>query len=482
MPGVIVSTSVRTGPVGAQVAPAASFFVAGVAERGPADEYTSITSISEFESVYGGRVAGSSLYDSVATFFEEGGARCYVARIVGPDAESGTLTLGGSVGLTAKGPGVWSADLYGKAETSGGSSVVKLYYPDNATLVYTSAAYDNVADLVSAINASTVASLYVTASAASNSLPTNMVSASAFSTGDGDETNITDTETEAALNLFIDSLGAGAVSLVDRDDTDAHEMLLNHGYTNNRIAIMHGVSDDAVLDAIALSEAASALDHAEYGALYYPWVKIPDGVTNGGTRTIPPDAYVAAKRSKVHTQTGAWAPAAGLATVANYVSGLASEIGRTDGDTLNAANVNAIRLIQNSIRIYGARSVSADSADFKFITARDAVNYITVQAKATLEDLVFGVLDGRNAIFAEIASRLTSIIEPIRLAGGLYEAFDSTGKRIDYGYTVKCDNSLNPSSQLAEGTIKARVGLRVSTIGELIQVDILKSNISGSLS
>lgn len=482
MPGVIVSTSVRTGPVGAQVAPAASFFVAGVAERGPADEYTSITSISEFESVYGGRVAGSSLYDSVATFFEEGGARCYVSRIVGPSAVSGARTLGSSVELTAKGPGAWSANLWGKAETASGESVVKLYYPDASTLVYTSAAYDNVADLVSAINASSVASLYVTASAATSSLPTNMASASVFTTGDGDEANITDTEKSAALDLFIDSLGAGAVSLIDGEDSNAHELLLNHCYTNNRIAIMHGASDDTTSEAIAHSEAAALLDHAEYGALYYPWVKIPDGVTAGGTRTIPPDGYVAAKRSKVHTQTGAWAPAAGLATVSNYVNGLVTEVGRTDGDTLNAANVNAIRLIQGSIRIYGARSVSPDSADFKFITARDAVNYITVQAKSTLEDLVFGVLDGRNAIFAEIASRLTSIIEPIRLAGGLYEAFDSTGKRIDYGYTVKCDNSLNPSSQLAEGTIKARVGLRVSTIGELIQVDILKSNISGSLS
>jgi hypothetical protein len=482
MPGVIVSTSVRTGPVGAQVAPAASFFVAGYAQRGPADEYVSITSISEFEDVYGGRLAGSSLYDSIATFFEEGGARAYVARVVGPDAVSGELSFGSSIDLTAKGPGDWSEDLYASVTTTSGSSVVSLYYPTSSTAIYQSAAYDNVADLVSALNASPIASLYISASAGSSTNMPTTASAAAFDGGAAGAGPVTIDEHEAALNLFIDSLGAGAVSLVELGTSAAHEVLLNHGYTNNRIALMHSTSLQTVNGVIADSEAASALDHAEYGALYYPWVKIPDGVTNGGTRSIPPDAYVAAKRSKVHTQTGAWAPSAGLVSVANYVSGLAAEIGRTDGDTLNAANVNAIRVIQGSIRIYGARSVSADSADFKFITARDAINYITVACKTTLEDLVFGVLDGRNAIFAEIASRLTSIIEPIRLAGGLYEAFDATGKRIDYGYTVKCDNGLNPASQLAEGTIKARVGLRVSTIGELIQVDILKSNISGSLS
>jgi hypothetical protein len=482
MPGVIVSTSVRTGPVGAQVAPAASFFIAGFAERGPADEYVSVTSISDFESVFGGRVSGSYLYDSVATFFEEGGARAYVARVVGPDAVSGDLSFGTSIDLTAKGPGAWSDDLYASVTTSSGSSVVSLYYPTSTTAVYTSAAYDNVADLVSAINASSIASLYVSASAgASTAMPTT-ASVSAFDGGAAGAGAVTITQHVAALNLFIDSLGAGAVSLAELGTSAGHSALLNHGYANNRIALLHSVSTQTVNGAISDSEVCAALDYAEYGALYYPWVKIPDGVTNGGTRTIPPDAYVAAKRSRVHTQTGPWAPSAGLVSAASFVSGLATEIGRTDGDVLNAANVNAIRVIQGTIRIYGARSVSADSADFKFITARDAINYITVECRSTLEDLVFGVLDGRNAIFAEIASRLTAIIEPIRLSGGLYEAFDATGRRIDYGYTVKCDSGLNPSAQLADGVIKARVGLRVSTIGELIQVDILKSNISGSLS
>lgn len=483
MPGVIVSTSVRTGPVGAVVAPAANFFVAGYAERGPVDTYVAVTSISEFEDSFGGRLAGSNLYDTVATFFEEGGARAYVVRVVGSSAATGSRTSG-SLTVTASGPGEWSDNLFVRAITADGKSSVRLYYPNVSTLVYTSPAYDNITDLVNAINGSRVGSLYVEAASTSDALPTNMVAASACTGGADDNAATIEDHTEA-LNLFIDSLGAGAVADADDaalNENDVHEMLLVHGYLNNRIAILHTASDATAAEAIAASEAASLLDYAEYGALYYPWVKIPDGVTVGGTRLIPADGYVAAKRSRAHVQTGAWAPAAGLASSANYVSGLATEIGRSTGDSLNAANVNAIRVIQGSIRIYGARSVSADSADFKFITARDVINYITVQAKSSLEDLVFGVLDGRNAIFAEIAARLTSIIEPIRIAGGLYEAFDSTGKRLDYGYTVKCDNGLNPAAQLAEGTIKARVGLRVSTIGELIQVDILKSNISGSLS
>ena len=38
------------------------------------------------------------------------------------------------------------------------------------------------------------------------------------------------------------------------------------------------------------------------------------------------------------------------------VSGIATEINKTTGDALDDASVNAIRIIQNSVRIYGGLS------------------------------------------------------------------------------------------------------------------------------
>ena len=84
-------------------------------------------------------------------------------------------------------------------------------------------------------------------------------------------------------------------------------------------------------------------------------------------------------------------------------------------------------------------------------------------------------------MFARVEARLIAILEPLRQAGALYEAFDANGRRIDYGYTVKCDNALNPVTQLAEGLVKAKVGLRVSGVGDKIEVDIIKSNLTTSV-
>jgi len=106
---------------------------------------------------------------------------------------------------------------------------------------------------------------------------------------------------------------------------------------------------------------------------------------------------------------------------------------------------------------------------------------VVVEANRSLEDLLFSVIDGRNNIFASVEAKLIAILEPLRVSGALYEAFDENGKRIDYGYTVKCDASLNPTTQLADGLIKAKVGMRVSSVGDKIEVDIVKSNLTASV-
>ena len=148
---------------------------------------------------------------------------------------------------------------------------------------------------------------------------------------------------------------------------------------------------------------------------------------------------------------------------------------------MDASRVNPIRLINGRVRIYGARSHSTVTAQWRFITARDTINYISVEANNRLEDLVFSSIDGRQTLYANIINAIQSIVEPIRINGGFYEGFDSLGKRIDYGYTIKCDASLNPLTQLEEGTIKARLGVRVSSVGDKIEVDLIKSNLTTAL-
>lgn len=485
MPGVVVTTGVRTGPSSTAVAPASTYFVVGTAERGPVDEAKLVTSLADFEAFYGEYNASYSLHQHVQTFFEEGGVRAYISRTVGASATSGTLTLNdsapaGVIRIDAANPGTWSSNVTVSVTNASTTAIVKIYF--DGTLVYSTGSQSTVAALVDKINNDTDASIYVTATALGSNLPAT-VSATALSAGvDGSApttAQLLGTSTTTGLALFDETLGAGAVAIPGQTSTTAYDGIIAHGVANNRIALLAIANGDTVAEAVTTVENYGAATGAEYAAFYYPHVTITG--TGGVSLTISPESYVAAKRAVAHTQVGPWQAAAGLLSKARFVTGLATSVSRTDGDTLDAGRVNALRIIQGAVRIYGARSASDDEDNYRFITYRDVLNYIVVEAEKRLEDLVFSPIDGRQTVFGRVEARLIGLLDPIRTAGGLYEAFNSDGQLIDPGYSVRVNDALNPVSQLATGLIKARVGVRVSSVGDTIQVEVLKSNLTSSV-
>lgn len=483
MPGIVIETAVRTGPNSATVRSSSQFFVVGLAERGPSDAPVKVESLEEFELLFGDYQSYSYLHPTIQTFFEEGGTRAYIGRAVGPDAELGGLTLldgGGTpddtISLKAVGEGAWSTRLAAEVVDSSGARIVKIYLDD--VEIFSTGAQTTVAAIVNAINTSPLAAPYVSATdlASGNTNPLPAVLAKTdFSEGDDDRNNA---DFAAVLDLFNDSYGDGAVAIVDA--TDENAAVVEHANTHSRLALLHSASGTTVSEVIDDAAAVTAADHAEHAAYYFPWVYVPTAVT-GVTRLIPPTGYVAAKRAQAHNQTGPHAPAAGLMSRARYVLGVETDIDRVAGDTLDDGKVNAIRVLSNTVRIYGARSCSGDVANFRFYTAQDVLNTVVTQAYTSLEDLVFSVLDGRNLVLGAVESRLLNLLIGLRNLGALYPAFDAGGVEVDPGFSVRCNSSINPINQLADGTIKAEVGIRVSSIGDKINVTIVKSNLTTSI-
>jgi hypothetical protein len=493
MPGVVISTAVRTGPSATTVRESSQLFVVGKAQRGPVDEAVLIESIADFEAKFGEYLSSSYLHPTVETFFEEGGTQCYVARTVGASATSGFAFLEDSsdetvLTLEANGPGTWASDLRYKVidVVAGTSFKVELYYGSTTVPVYSTGTVTSAAQAAGRINLSAIATQYITATAAdgATTLPEQNPAVSTdspinFNNGVAGSTVVVADYVDS-LDLFNGALGSGAVTCPEISNSTIHDALIAHANTNSRIAILHDVENASIAAVKATAVALQGGDNAEHAALYFPWVEVPTTI-NGVSRFIPPVGYVAAKRATAHNQTGSHVPAAGLLSASRFVTGVKTDIDKTNGDSLDDASVNAIRIIQNSVRIYGARSLSADDENFRYITAQDTVNHVVIEAGRSLEDLVFSTIDGRNTIFSAIESRLIAILSPLRDIGALFEAFDANGRKIDSGFTVTCNAKLNPVSQLAGGTVKAKVGLRVSSVGDKIEVDIIKSNLTASV-
>lgn len=482
MPGVRVTTGVRTGPSGVTVAPASTFFIVGTAERGPIDEAVLVQSVADFLGYYGDYNSSYSLYQQVQTFFEEGGTRVYVSRAVGASATIGSLTLNDTLAtpallLEASNPGAWSADVDVAVEagTSGGF-LVKIYHED--VLKFSTGEVANVSIAVAKINASVVASIYVVATAINGSATLVAAPASALSAGVNGSAPTNQNYIDA-LELFGSELGAGAVAAPGLFGAAIYEALLAHAGVNNRIAILGFDPSYDGDDAIAEVAGYAGHDYASSASFYYPHVVVPS--VGGVSLTISPEGYVAAKRAVAQNKVGPWQPGAGVVSVGKFITGTSAPVDKTSGDTLDVGRVNAIRVIQNSVRIYGARSASSDEENYRYITQQDTLNHIVVESERTLEDLVFSYIDGRRTVFGRTEARLIAVLEPIRAAGGLFEAYDANNNQIDPGYSVEVSDALNPTEQLAQGLIRAKVGVRISSVGDRIEVEVVKSNLTSSV-
>lgn len=495
MPGISISTAVRTGPVNAGLAPASTFFVVGETERGPDTAAFAVGSLEEYTTLYGGYEANKYTYQQIRTFFEEGGARAVVGRVSasGGDIASKALLANPSsaagITLTAVGKGDWGNSMYVAVVNNEDDDFgITLYYGGTQTsnIVAQTTGHVSLTSAIQTINNSASFGRYCTAALTGGASATALLAdlaVTAFTGGDDD--TVAESDFTGALSLFTEEFGAGAVSIPGLADgtTDATvwDAIKNHCEANNRIGILSFHSGAEAGDVASASTDYGASDNTdhEYLAMYYPWVTIPSG--SGVNLSIPPDAYVAANRSKAHNGVGTWDAFAGVSSEGRFVNGIQTAISRTTGNTLDEARVNAIRVINGAVRIYGARSHSTNTAQWRFITHRDTINYVVDRCLEALEPLVFSTINGRRTIYADIKSAIQGVMEPIRIAGGLYEGFDALGRQVDYGYTIKVDDSLNPVSQLESGLVKAQIGIRVSSIGDKIEVNLIKSNLTTTL-
>ncbi len=488
MPGVVISTSVRSGPSVTLLNEASQAFFVGKANRGLANEAVLCLSLDQFTDQFGGFLSGSYLQPTVEAFFEEGGTQCYIARVVGPAATSGSLELkdaatpgNTTVILSANGPGVWSSTVSASVTAGTVTGTVAVNIFKDGTQVATTGNCSSREQIVGKLNLHAEASKYVTASLGSDTDLPKVIAATALSAGSDDIASVGATQYNSALDLFNDALGTGMVSNPEIQSDSVMTALINHANTYNRVAILHTNSDTTIAGAKTWGQNLIANNsNLEHAAVYFPWVFAPTGVS-GVNRMIPPDGYVAGKRSAITNQSGSHIPYAGANSQASFINGVVTDIDRTNGNSLDDECVNAIRVINNTVRVYGARSLSQDTSNFRYITAQDVVNAIVTDSYRALEPIVFSPIDGRGGIFAAVESRLISVLEGYRISGALFEAFSATGTRVDYGYSVRCDAKLNASVDLANGKVTAKVGVRVSSIGDRIEVEIIKSSLTASV-
>jgi hypothetical protein len=458
MPGVNVTTATRSGPTAVVTAPSGQFFVAGQAARGATDVPTLLTGFADFEEYFGDRVTYSHLSDTVKTFFEEGGAKCYAVRVVGSDATKGYLELEDAdaasdktIKVEAANAGAWS-DALEVVVAGTTTKTITINYDGEAKEVFTGT---TVAELLENAAGSKWVTLTDLASTSTNKLPLNGTFniGDDGTSGDDDRAGIVTADYTTALDVFDISLGDGAVA-IPGVGTTVHATLIAHASANRRIALLDHSETASTANLITAADAVNS----EYAV-----------------------GYIAAVRNRAHVEAGPFRAAAGAISVARFVTGLKYDYNRTTGDSLDTSKVNAIRLINNSVRNYGWRSLSDDTDNYALLTGRDLLNRLVTESEKRLEAFVFQTIDGRGQLLSSINGTIVGIVEPYRQAGGLFEKFDIEGNLVDPGYLVETGSNVNTLDNLANNEVKARLSVRISPSAALITVTIVKVGLLAGL-
>lgn len=396
------------------------WYAVGATAIGPT-EPTLITSLTQYESVFGDRAGGTVLYDAVDAYFREGGARVYIAAI--PTTPT-VLLAESAVDLDS----LTRAELDAIAEQNG------LDPSDYSTKAEVIAAIEGANGHVPSLQAATASDLI------------------------------------AALDRFNADLGPGQVSIPGGTDSASHTALLDHAESHNRIALLDAADNAAAASLIAAATALRSADNARYGSLWAPNAIIP-GVAAGTTRQVGFSAIVAGLIARSDASYNPNVPAAGVNGLSRYATDLTYRYTDDEYQSLNEGGVDMARLIYGGVESYGYRTlVDPDGPQQTWLDLGNARLNMAIVAEADqiAERFVFSQIDGRGRTISQFGAELRAMLVPF------YEADALFGATPDDAFFVDVGSQVNTPETIAAGELHAVIEVRMSPFAELVVIEIVK--------
>jgi uncharacterized protein len=292
-----------------------------------------------------------------------------------------------------------------------------------------------------------------------------------------------ESELEAALERFksIDDLSIIAAPGLPRN-ADTWESLMSHAENReNCFAILDapgvvndGKSDDLDIGKLSYSNPGSVLPRAsKNAAVYFPHIEVVDpakqlqdadprrlvGAKYRGRTYVAPSGHIAGIYSRTDAERGVHkAPAncvvRGALEVKYYIS-------KPVQMELNPQGVNAIRIMNNAVTVWGARTVSGDAnGEWKYISVRRLFLFLQKSIELGTQWIVFEPND--PALWAKIRLNITAFLTNVWRSGALF------GVKPEEAFYVKCDAELNPPEVRDAGQVVTEIGVAIVRPAEFV--------------
>jgi phage tail sheath protein FI len=476
-----------------------------------------VTNWAQFERAFGGMTKDCPMPLAVYQFFQNGGRRAYILRVLPKNAvesQSTALAIDGfpqPVTIKAVGGGVWGDSIrvevrvHQFSRNPGNEKDKRPYLFDFRVLLKDSANQYDAVETFSALGGLESGDRFYAAVINRDSeyiriVPedgtfSEVVYGSEVNKKTADEEIKWETATHVDLTGGDDGNAAGPTaddfyaSLQELDRIDdasilvipgETEVVVNKGigYVENRklgdmfyiIDPPKPVGDDPTkhIDAVKQFVTDKITTKSSYAALYFPWVEIPDpySTLSGATRRAPPSGMIAGLYARTDNTRGVWKAPAGTEASLLGVVGLTAKVSDAEQDTLNPIGVNCIRQFPAAgIVVWGARTLATSSnPEYRYVPVRRTMNFLKVSLFRGTQWVVFEPNDER--LWSAIKFNINGFMMSQFRAG----AFQ--GGNPAEAYVVKCDAENNIQATIDQGQVHILVAFAPLKPAEFVIIHI----------
>ena len=211
-----------------------------------------------------------------------------------------------------------------------------------------------------------------------------------------------------------------------------------------RVAVLDSPNDQSLS---GVREYRALLDNTR-AALYYPWVKVLDPVSNSELN-LPPSGFMAGIYARSDVEVGVHKAPAN--EVVRGAIGLEFLINKAQQDVLNPLGINCIRFFEGrGIRVWGARTISSDP-EWKYLNIRRYFAYLEASIDRSTQWAVFEPNGER--LWANIRRTVESFLENEWREGRL------AGTSVEEAFFVRCDRSTMTQNDLDNGRLICLIGV-----------------------
>jgi Bacteriophage tail sheath protein len=222
-------------------------------------------------------------------------------------------------------------------------------------------------------------------------------------------------------------------------------LLISHAENMRyRIAVIDSGNDQAIADVRALR---ARLD-SKYAALYYPWVRILDPLTQREIN-VPPSGFVAGIYARNDINRAVYKAPAN--EVVNLAIGFEQLLNKSQQDVLNPEGINCFRYFEGrGFRLWGARTISSDP-EWKYVNLRRYFAYVEHSIDKGTQWAVFE--PNGEALWANIRRTIEDFLFNEWVSGALL------GDKPEKAFFVRCDRSTMTQNDLDNGRLVCQIGI-----------------------